>query len=43
MEICLTELAMGKKVKTAPTRKWVELQLRLESIATEYGTKPIAY
>jgi len=40
MEICLTELAMGKKVKAAPSKKWTELQTRLESIATEYNARP---
>jgi hypothetical protein len=41
MEICITELAMGKKVKTSPTKKWIELQDRLESIAAQYASKPI--
>lgn len=41
MEITATELALGKKVKAAPTKKWVELQSRLEAIATEYGTQPV--
>lgn len=40
MEICINELAIGKKVKTAPTKKWSELQSRLESIAGEYNTRP---
>ncbi len=40
-EICITELAMGKKVKAAPNKKWSDLQTRLESIAVEYGTRPI--
>lgn len=40
-EICVTELAMGKRVKAAPTKKWADLQGRLESIASEYNTRPI--
>lgn len=41
MEICLTELAMGKKVKAAPAKKWVDRQTRLESIASEYNQRPL--
>ena len=40
MEICVNELALGKKVKAAPTAKWRELQSRLEAIAPEYQTRP---
>ncbi len=37
-EICTNKLAIGK-VKTAPIKKWNELQRCLESIATEYNTR----
>lgn len=40
IEICISELAMGKEVKAAPTKKWTELQEHLEAIATEYDTRP---
>ena len=33
MEICVTELALCKKVKAAPTKKWIDLQTCLETIA----------
>lgn len=39
-EVCITELALGKKVKAAPTKKWNDLQLRIQSIASEYNTRP---
>lgn len=41
MEITLMELAMGKKVKAAPAKKWVDRQTRLESIASEYDQRPL--
>jgi len=39
-EICIKELALGKKVKAASRKKWNEFQIRLESIAAEYNTRP---
>ncbi len=36
----INELAMGKKVKATPTKKWNKLQRYLESIAREYNTRP---
>ena len=42
-EVCITELAMGKKVKAAPTKKWNELQRRLEAIAAEYNRPTLEY
>ena len=39
-EVCITELALAKKFKTAPNRKWTELQHWLEGIAAEYGSIP---
>ncbi len=39
-EIYINELAMGKKVKVLPTKKWNKLPRRFESIATEYNTRP---
>ena len=35
-EITITELALGKRVRDAPKRKWADLQVRFESIAQEY-------
>lgn len=40
-EICVQELALGKKVRYAPSKKWQDLQIRLESIAAEYDQVPI--
>lgn len=37
-EACLAELALGKRVKTAPKKKWVDLQNRIQSIADQYET-----
>ncbi len=39
-EIYINELAMGKKVKVTRTEKWHELLWCLESIGTEYNTRP---
>jgi hypothetical protein len=41
MEICVTELALGKKVKSARAKKWTDLQTRIGAIASEYDTRPI--
>ena len=35
-EVCIAELALGKKVKTAPKKKWLDLQTRIQSIAEKY-------
>jgi len=35
------ELALGKKIKYAPSKKWRDLQTRLENIAAEYNNLPI--
>jgi len=40
-EICVQELALGKKIKYAPSKKWRDLQTRLENIAAEYNNLPI--
>ncbi len=39
-EICINELAIGKKVKVAPIKKWNELLRHLESITAKYNTRP---
>ena len=39
-KICLTELAMGKKVESAPNKEWKELQTQLESTANDYSNIP---
>jgi len=38
IEVCIAELALGKRVKVAPKRKWVELQERIQGIAEQYDT-----
>ena len=40
-EICLQELALGKRVKSAPTKKWHDLQQRLENIAADYNNMSV--
>ncbi len=37
-EISLAELALGRKVKNSPKRKWVQLQTRICSIVFDYNT-----
>jgi hypothetical protein len=41
VEICVTELALGKRLRDAPKRKWVDLQIRLESVAHEYDINDV--
>ena len=40
MKIFVQELALGKKIKYAPQKKWRDLQIRLEDIAAEYHNLP---
>ncbi len=37
-EISSAELALGRKVKNSPKRKWVQLQTRIKSIVSDYNT-----
>jgi len=39
--IWVQELALDKKIRYAPTKKWTDLQMRLENITAEYATHPI--
>jgi len=34
-ETCISELALGKRVKAAPKKQWVTLQHRIQDITTE--------
>lgn len=40
-EICIQELALGKRVRNAPQKKWRDVQIRLENIAAEYENLPL--
>ena len=40
-EICITELALGKRVRDAPKKKWEELQERIESISADYNLNDV--
>jgi len=35
-EACVAELALGKRIKTAPKKQWVLLQERIQDVALEY-------
>lgn len=35
-EIAVVELSLGRKVKAAPKKKWVDIQLKLQRIVTNY-------
>jgi len=35
-ETCLAELALGKKVKGAPKKRWIDLRNRIQGIVTKY-------
>lgn len=35
-EVCIAELSLGKRVKTAPKQKWVELHTRIQAIVRKY-------
>ena len=37
-EIALAELSLGRRVKQAPRRKWVELNTRIQNISEQYET-----
>jgi len=36
--MCVAELAIGKRVKATPPKKWRDLQVRIENIAADYST-----
>jgi len=35
-EACVAEVALGKRIKTAPKKQWVLLQERIQDVALEY-------
>ena len=35
-EICITEINMGRKTRSAPKKQYVQLQQRLQTIAEDY-------
>ena len=37
-ETCIAELALGKKIKASPKRKWLELQTRIQNVSREYDS-----
>jgi len=37
-ETCLSDLALGKRIKGAPKQQWVMLQERIQDIVTDYDT-----
>ena len=40
IEICVTEVALDKRVKVAFAKKWIDLQTRTEVVAGEYNIRP---